>query len=240
MRAVVTTRAGGFSAPPFDSFNLAGHVGDDPGVVERNRRLLRRALNLPKDPVWLNQVHGTRVIDAASASGAEDADAAWTDREGVVCAVMTADCLPVFFSALDGSSLAVAHAGWRGLAAGVLEAALAAMPAPPDQVICWLGPAIGPEAFEVGPEVRNAFVENNSDAASAFSPGSADKWLADIYQLAAIRLRAAGVSAVHGGGFCTWSEPERFFSYRRNARTGRMASLIWKAGKTSPPRGILL
>ncbi len=207
--------------------NLASHVGDSADRVEQNRRLLETALDLPNAPIWLNQIHGARVVDAGRASALEDADAAWTDQPGIVCAVMTADCLPVFFSAVDGSSIAVAHAGWRGLAAGVLEATLAAMPVSPDRIICWLGPAIGPDAFEVGAEVRELFVRDNEKAASAFAPGRAGKWLADIYRLARIRLATAGVPRIDGGGFCTWSEPKRFFSYRREKTTGRMASLIW-------------
>ncbi len=225
--ARVTTRKGGCSQAPFATFNLGDHVGDDPAAVASNRRLLRETLSLPGKPRWLEQVHGMRVVDAAAAGQTEKADASYVRQPGIVCAVMTADCLPVFFCAADGSEVAVAHAGWRGLAAGVLEATVEAMTTPAGEMLAWLGPAIGPEAFEVGEEVRMAFVRKNPAAEAAFSKKQNGKWLADIYALARIRLGEAGVTHISGGGFCTFKNAEQFFSYRRDGATGRMASLIW-------------
>ena len=227
VRALVTTRAGGVSESPYDGFNLATHVGDDPASVARNRALLRQAL--PGEPLWLEQVHGCAVADAASAMAGARADAAVAARRGAVCAVLTADCLPVLFCDRNATVVAAAHAGWRGLAGGVLEATLARMAVPPAQVLAWLGPAIGPRAFEVGEEVRAAFVGIHAEAGHAFQPADAPgKWLADLYALARLRLAAAGVSAVYGGGLCTRSDA-RFYSYRREPVTGRFASLIWLA-----------
>lgn len=228
VRAVTTTRLGGVSAPPFSSLNLAGHVGDDPAAVAENRARLARAADLPAEPRWLNQVHGCRVVEAGEVAAGCEADAAATDRAGVVCAVLTADCLPVLLCNAAGTRVAAAHAGWRGLAGGVLEAAVAGFGG--GEVLAWLGPAIGPDAFEVGPEVRAAFVGADPAAAAAFRPGRDDRFLADLYALARRRLAAAGVSAVHGGGLCTYHEANRFYSYRRDGQTGRMASLIWRTG----------
>jgi len=228
--AAASTRLGGYSAAPFDGFNLGDHVGDEAPAVAANRTLLCASLALPAEPAWLNQVHGVRVVhsDAVNAGGACAADACWTDRPDAVCAVLTADCLPVLFSAGDGSCVAAAHAGWRGLAGGVLEATVAALPVPPQQLIAWLGPAIGPTAFEVGDEVRTAFCDADAAAAAAFAPASRDgHWLADLYLLARQRLAVAGLSAVFGGGICTVSDSRRFFSYRRDGASGRMASLVW-------------
>ncbi|WP_437881805.1 peptidoglycan editing factor PgeF [Pseudomonas sp. LRF_L74] len=223
VRACVTTRANGISQPPFDSFNLGDHVGDDPLAVAHNRQHLATALDC--QPTWLRQVHGVRAVEA-SASQVEEADASWSATPGVASLVMTADCLPALFCDRAGTRVAAAHAGWRGLANGVLEATLATF-AEPQDVLVWLGPAIGPDAFEVGAEVREAFVSTHPQADSAFRAGAhPGKYLADIYQLARIRLAAQGVTSVHGGGFCTVSDP-RFFSYRRAARTGRFASLVW-------------
>lgn len=222
----MTTRAGGVSVGPFASLNLATHVQDDPIAITENRRRLRATL--PAEPIWLNQVHGTQIIQADSASGVPDADASFTRSRHTVCAVMTADCLPVLFCARDGGVVAAAHAGWRGLAGGVLEATVAAMQVPPDEVIAWLGAAIGPDAFEVGPEVRDAFLASHPQSSTAFKPQQ-QKWLADIYTLARIRLNACGVSAIHGGGLCTYTDAARFYSYRRDGTTGRMATLIWLA-----------
>jgi len=225
VRACVTTRAGGVSQAPFDSCNLGEHVGDDPAAVAENRRCLQALLGC--QPAWLTQVHGVAVVEADPAQVAE-ADASWSATPGVACAIMTADCLPVLFCDRAGSRVAAAHAGWRGLAAGVLEASVAALHCPADQVLVWLGPAIGPQAFEVGAEVREAFVAQHPEAAEAFVPSiNPGRFMADLYRLARIRLAAIGVTAVYGGGMCTFSDAARFYSYRRVARTGRLASLIW-------------
>jgi polyphenol oxidase len=224
VKACVTTRSGGVSVAPFDSFNLGEHVADAPLSVQKNRQRLVSLLGCK--PTWLQQVHGTAVVEACPARLLE-ADASWTREPGVACTVMTADCLPALFCDRAGTRVAAAHAGWRGLAAGVLEATLEKLAVPADQVLVWLGPAIGPQAFEVGAEVREAFVDQHAQAAAAFQPGvNSGKFMADIYQLARIRLAACGVSAVYGGDFCTFNDP-RFFSYRRSAQTGRFASLIW-------------
>jgi len=228
LRAVQTTRAGGVSTGPWQSLNLALHTGDDPGAVQRNRNLLAAALEMPRLPMWPTQVHGTAVVDAAAMTGALKADAVVARAPGEVCSVQTADCLPVLFATLDGREVAAAHAGWRGLAGGVLEATLDALGYPPTAVTAWLGPAIGPEAFEVGPEVRAAFVGRDPEAAGAFTPGRGDRWFADIYHLARLRLERAGLREIHGGGRCTYAESETFFSYRRDGTCGRMAALIWR------------
>ncbi len=228
VKALSTTRAGGVGVAPFDSLNLGTHVGDDPAAVAANRARLRALL--PVEPCWLNQVHGTAVVDLATAHGVPDADAAVSRTPGAVCVVMTADCLPVLLCDRAGTVVGAAHAGWRGLQGGVIEAAVRAMNVPAGELMAWLGPAIGPAAFEVGDEVRAAFVADDPAAACAFRPaGPAGKWLADLYLLARQRLAALGVTAVHGGDSCTFTEAERFFSYRRDGRTGRMASLVWLA-----------
>lgn len=225
VRTLITTRSGGVSARPYDSLNLALHVGDDPAHVAGNRALLRQAL--PGEPVWLNQTHGIEVIDAGVASGTPDADASFARTAGCVCVVMTADCLPVLLTDRQGSVVAAAHAGWRGLCNGVLEATIAAMGSAPGEIMAWMGPAIGPDAFEVGAEVRQAFMAHDPASQAGFAPIGDDKYLADIYLLARQRLAAAGVGAVYGGKYCTVIERDRFFSYRREHQTGRMASLIW-------------
>ena len=226
VRCCVTTRAGGLSLPPFDRLNLGTHVGDDAEAVAHNRQRLQTLLGCR--PTWLHQVHSADVVEATPAQ-VLTADASWTARPGVAALVMTADCLPVLFCDRAGTSVAAAHAGWRGLAGGVLENTLKALTFDPAETLVWLGPAIGPAAFEVGAEVREAFVAEHAEAASAFVPGAQPgKFMADIYQLARIRLAAQGVTAIYGGGLCTVSDP-RFFSYRRAARTGRFASLIWLA-----------
>jgi YfiH family protein len=224
--SLVTTRRGGFSTGAFASLNLGEHVGDDPAAVAANRRLVCQRVGAR--PVWLRQVHGVRVIDAADGVGPHppEADAAFARQAGVACAVMTADCLPVLFCDTQGTVVAAAHAGWRGLLAGVLEATVAAMETPGKDLLAWLGPAIGPQTFEVGGEVREAFIDADACAAEAFRP-SGGKWLADLYRLARQRLAKRGVARVSGGGFCTVSEAERFYSHRRDGRAGRMASLIW-------------
>lgn len=226
VRACVTTREGGVSLPPYEGLNLGSHVGDDPLAVERNRELLTTTLGCR--PAWLSQVHGVHVAEA-DPSRVDEADASWTAAPGIASTVLTADCLPALFCDRAGTRVAAAHAGWRGLAGGVLEATLDALALKPEEVLVWLGPAIGPAAFEVGPEVRDAFLASHSVADQAFRPSAnAGKFMADIYQLARIRLAARGVQAVYGGGFCTVSDP-RFYSYRRAPRTGRFASLVWLA-----------
>lgn len=227
IRTLVTTRAGGVSRPPFDGFNLADHVGDDPEAVAANRALLRQ--HCPDEPKWLNQVHGVTVARADDLAGPLGADASVAFQADVVCAVLTADCLPVLMCDRQGHVVAAAHAGWRGLAGGVLEATVSAMHCAPGDLLAWLGPAIGPQAFEVGADVRETFVADIPASALAFVPSAPGKWLADIYQLARLSLARAGVIAVYGGGFCTYSDRQRFFSYRRDGTTGRMASLIWRA-----------
>lgn len=233
--ALMTTRAGGVSKPPFDAFNTATHVGDDPEAVAQNRHLL--GAHLPAEPAWLNQVHGDRVA-RLPVDGLPDADASVAYAPGQVCVVQTADCLPVLFCDTAGSVVAAAHAGWRGLAGGVLEATVAAMGVDPGRILAWMGAAIGPAVFEVGAEVREAFVSQHPLAGVGFRPalpGTLDempgKWLADIYALARIRLATVGVDRVFGGGLCTFQDAQRFYSYRRDCKTGRMASLIWLRGR---------
>ena len=225
VKTLQTTRNGGVSRMPWASFNLGDHVGDDPAAVAANRQSLRAAL--PGEPRWLRQVHGIVAVDADREAKTGVADAAFARRPGTVCAVMTADCLPVLLCDRRGSVVAAAHAGWRGLLGGVLESAVAAMAATPGGLLAWLGPAIGPRCFEVGTDVRDAFAARNPSASAAFVATGQDKWLCDIYLLARQRLEQLGVSAITGGGTCTYSEPERYFSYRRDRTTGRMASLIW-------------
>jgi polyphenol oxidase len=228
VQAVQTTRAGGHSGGPWGSLNLALHTGDDPGSVHRNRARLADALGLPAIPAWPRQVHGAVIADAGAMTDAVEADAVIARAPGMVCSVQTADCLPVLFASLDGQTVAAAHAGWRGLAGGVLEATLNAMGHSPVGITAWLGPAIGPDAFEIGPEVRAAFLADDTAAADAFRPGAGDRWFADIYRLARMRLARAGVREIHGGGRCTYTEAETFFSYRRDGTCGRMATLIWR------------
>jgi len=224
IRACVTTRAGGVSVAPFDSFNLGDHVGDDPVAVAHNRHRLTHIFDV--QPAWLSQVHGVVVAPATPGQIAE-ADASWTATPGIACTVMTADCLPALFCDRAGTRVAAAHAGWRGLAAGVLEAAAQSLNVEPQDILVWLGPAIGPKAFEVGGEVRDVFIKDLPDAAAAFVPSiNEGRYMADIYELARLRLARCGITAVYGGGFCTVTDP-RFFSYRRSPRTGRFASLVW-------------
>ncbi|MCG9065017.1 peptidoglycan editing factor PgeF [Laribacter hongkongensis] len=229
VRTLVTTRDGGVSLAPYASLNLGQHVGDDPAAVAENRARLRACL--PAEPFWLNQVHGIGVQEACADAPdvPPDADAGFTRQPGVVCAIMTADCLPMLLADRSGSVVAAAHAGWRGLCNGIIEATIARMAVPANDILAWLGPAIGPDAFEVGPEVRAAFMAHDPTAASAFTAIPDGKYLADIYLLARQRLNACGVTEVHGGDACTVTERERYFSYRRDGRTGRMASLIWLA-----------
>ncbi|WP_278809644.1 purine nucleoside phosphorylase YfiH [Obesumbacterium proteus] len=223
-----TTRKGGVSAQPYDALNLGTHVGDDGTVVAENRRRLKDIIAAPTEPFWLEQVHGTRVLrlDENSDRADNQADASYTNIAGQVCAVMTADCLPVLFCNRQGTEVAAAHAGWRGLCDGVLEQTLACFDSSPEDILAWFGPAIGPTAFEVGGEVRAKFIEQDADAEQAFTEHG-EKYLADIYQLARLRLRRAGVQTISGGDLCTVSDKSRFFSYRREPVTGRMAAMIW-------------
>lgn len=231
IRALSTTRDGGVSEGVFAGLNLGAHVGDEMARVEANRARLQQEAVIPGPLNWLNQVHGTAVHPVSHQyESAPDADAACAHGAGLACIVMTADCLPVLFCDRAGTRVAAAHAGWRGLHAGVLEASINAMGCEPAEILAWLGPAIGPQAFEVGGEVREAFIAEQVEAVNAFTPSAnAGKWLADIYQLARLRLARAGVTAVYGGDYCTFSDGEQFYSYRRDGQTGRMASIIWLA-----------
>ncbi|WP_145577375.1 purine nucleoside phosphorylase YfiH [Yersinia alsatica] len=227
VKACSTTRHGGISEFPYDSLNLGTHVGDIAATVITNRQRLVEQGQLPQMPVWLEQVHGTRVLHLdGSAISDVQADAVYSRVAGQVCAVMTADCLPVLFCSLAGDEVAAAHAGWRGLCAGVLEQTMAQFNAAPSSIIAWLGPAIGPQQFEVGEEVKQAFIDIDTQAAAAFIPAGT-QYLADIYLLARQRLQAVGIHAIYGGDHCTVSEKQQFFSYRRDGITGRMASLVW-------------
>ena len=236
VRAAFTLRRGGVSAAPFDSLNVAAHVGDDSQAVAKNRRRLRDGLRLPQEPAWMEQVHRTEVLDldlsdlaARAASSSVAADAALTRRAGRVCVVQVADCLPVLFAARDGSAVAAAHAGWRGLAAGVLEATVKSLAVDPGGLLAWIGPGIGPAHFEVGDEVRGAFLAHDNAAAAAFSINTRGRWQCDLPLLARARLAALGIAAVTGGTWCTYADASRFFSFRRDGRCGRMAAVIWLA-----------
>jgi purine-nucleoside/S-methyl-5'-thioadenosine phosphorylase / adenosine deaminase len=229
--AFTTTRYGGVSQPPYDSLNLGLHVGDDPIAVNTNRKRLRKAASLPSEPLWLEQVHGTEVITANNWRPGIEADAIYSQRTNQVCAVMTADCLPVLFTDITGTQVAATHAGWRGLLNGILETTVSQFSGQPGEIMAWLGPAIGPQQFEVGTDVFGAFLSKSPQAEEAFKPVGEAHYLADIYQLARQRLKKLGINAIYGGQHCTVSENERFFSYRRDRNTGRMASLIWIAGK---------
>ncbi len=235
VRAVVTTRWGpGLSEPPFEHMNLGLNSGEAPDVVTSNRRTVAQALDLPSAPRWLRQVHGTRVatLGPLQGDGEPEADAAVSHVSGTVLAILTADCLPVLLAVDDGSGIGVAHAGWRGLAAGVIEATVAAMDLAPSRLVAWLGPCIGAASYEVGGEVREAFTAADAGAAAAFVPGRPGHWMCDLEALARRRLAAIGVRRIHGGGFDTFSD-RRFYSYRRDgARSGRFASLLWLPGDT--------
>lgn len=229
VRAALTLRGGGVSAAPFDSLNVGAHVGDSPAAVAENRRRVRSRLNLPGEPAWLEQVHGTRVVEleVPGEPGRGPADAVITRQPGRVCVIQVADCMPIFLAARDASAVAVAHAGWRGLAAGVVEATVAKMALPPGELIAWLGPAISMQRFEVGGEVRDAFLARDPAASGAFAPNHRSRWQCDLAALARRRLAALGVTEVTGGTSCTYADPARFFSFRRDGRCGRMAALIW-------------
>jgi YfiH family protein len=227
VRALITTRAGGISQGAHASFNLGLRAGDDPQAVAANRERLRAIL--PQEPKWLRQVHGNVVVDADALQDVPEADAAIARRPGTVCAVMVADCIPVLLADRAGSVVAIAHAGWRGLASGVIENAIDRMAVPAAGLIAHLGPGIGPRAFEVGADVRDAFLSGDPRAETAFKPRGPGKWLADLFLLARQRLARAGVTQVSGGELCTHSDPARFYSYRRDRETGRMAAVIWRS-----------
>lgn len=225
VKAIQTTRLGGISNAPYDSLNLGDHVGDAPLAVVSNRTLLNTLL--PSEPVWLEQVHGTVVASADMANCRPQADACIARHRDSVCVVMTADCLPILLCNTQGSVVGAAHAGWKGLAVGVVEATVQAMDVPPQNLMAWLGPAISQQAFEVGDEVRALFVDANSKTSAAFVPGQHGKWFADIYALARLRLNSLGVAQIFGGNYCTYSDAAKFFSYRRDGATGRMGTFIW-------------
>ncbi|KXU38016.1 laccase [Ventosimonas gracilis] len=227
VKACVTTRSGGLSQGAWASFNLADRVGDSLETVRAGREQLARVLGCKL--AFLQQVHGKQIVPA-DPDDCPQADASWTQMPGIACTVLTADCLPVLFCDASGSRVAAAHAGWRGLAAGILEQTVQTLAVPADQLLVWLGPCIGQAAFEVGEEVRAAFVDQQAEAKAAFIPAPiSGKYQADLYQLAYLRLAACGVTSVYGGGFCTYTDKARFYSYRRENPTGRMASLIWLA-----------
>jgi YfiH family protein len=229
VRAAFTLRSGGVSVSPCDTLNVGAQVGDAPAAVSENRRRVREALALPGEPLWLKQVHGTGVWDAdvPGAAVPEHADAVIVRAPGRVGVIQVADCLPVLLAARDASAVAAAHAGWRGLAAGVLEATVAKLGSDPAALLAWFGPAIGPAHFEVGAEVRAAFLRHDVAAAAAFNANAHGRWQCDLVALARLRLRALGVAEVFGGEWCTYEDRVRFFSYRRDGRCGRMAALIW-------------
>jgi YfiH family protein len=226
--AGTTTRAGGLSRGSLASFNLAAHVADDPAAVAANRARLRADLDLPDEPLWLRQVHGAAVVVHDGTAVAPEADGAVSFERGRVLAVLTADCLPVALASRDGGRLGLAHAGWRGLAAGVLERTVAVLGVPGSELVAWLGPAIGAEAFEVGAEVREAFVAGHPADAAAFTANERGRWQADLYALARSRLARLGITRVAGGGECTFRDAGRFYSHRRDPRGGRMATLLWR------------
>jgi polyphenol oxidase len=229
VRAVFTLRQGGVSAVPYATLNLAAHTGDGPDAVAENRRRLRAQLELPGEPVWLEQVHGANVIDLdrLAGQGPHRADAALTRAPGRVCTVLVADCLSVLLSERRGAAVAAVHAGWRGLTGGVLEAAVQALAVAPAELIAWIGPGIGAQHYEVGAEVRQALIAVEPAHAAAFAPNARGRWQCDLVAIARHRLLSLGVAQVYGGEGCTFAEPERFFSYRRDGRCGRMAALIW-------------
>lgn len=227
VRALSTLRGGGVSAMPYGSLNLGDHVGDAPAAVADNRRCLMAAAGLPAEPAWLSQVHGVHVADLDTQAPRDPADAALTRQPGRVCAILTADCLPILLAAESGGAVAAAHAGWRGLAAGVIEATVRVLGVPPAELIAWLGPAIGPRHFEIGAEVREALLQADPAAETAFEMNSRGRFLADLALLARRRLTRLGVTRIYGGTECTYSQPDRYFSHRRDGPTGRQATLIW-------------
>ena len=235
VRALSTMRGGGVSAAPYGSLNLGSHVGDADAAVAENRRRLAAAAGLPAQPAWLRQVHGTAVVDLDAPDPTTPADACFSREPLRVCAILTADCLPILLAAESGDLVAAAHAGWRGLAGGVIEALVASLPIQPGKLMAWLGPAIGPQHFEVGPEVREALLTRDSGAETAFAPNARGRFMADLGKVAHRRLASAGVERTYGGGHCTFAEKDRYFSHRRDGLTGRQATLIWLQPKKDGP-----
>lgn len=226
IHAAVTLRTGGVSQSKFSSLNPAFHVNDEPECVQENRKVISQMLNLPSEPVWLEQVHSNRIVKADQLSHTAQADGSYTDQSAIVCVILTADCLPVLLATKDGKKIAAVHGGWRGLLAGVIKNAVNELGS--KDIIAWLGPAIGPDCFEVGSDVRNKFVSKYSVFDRAFRQKNQQKFLANIYQLAALELEILGITEVYGGEYCTMTEKEKFYSYRRDGETGRMATLIWR------------
>lgn len=227
IKAGITLRQGGVSRGAYESFNLATHVGDELALVNQNRAILTRSLNLPNDPQWLEQIHSTEAVLLPNEESIPKADAAYTVGKNIVCAVMTADCLPLLITNKQGSCVAAIHAGWRGLCDGIIEETIKKLAVEPESLLVWLGPAISADVYEVGEEVYDAFTKAEVEAKQAFTSVSEGHWLFDIYQLAKLRLNKMGVKQIYGGDRCTLSEEEQFFSYRRDDVTGRMASMIW-------------
>jgi hypothetical protein len=226
VKAIVTTRAGGVSGGAYATFNLGLRTDDASQAIAANRERLRAAL--PREPKWLRQVHGSLVVEADELNGLPEADAAVARRPQTVCAVLVADCIPVFLADRSGTTVAIAHAGWRGLAGGVIENTVLRMTVAAEDLIAYLGPGISRHAFEVGADVRDAFLARDARAEAAFTPHTPGKWMADLFLLARQRLASAGIRQIHGGELCTYSDPQRFYSYRRDRATGRMAALIWR------------
>ena len=227
IKAGTTLRQGGVSSGAYSSLNLATHVGDELAAVEKNRAILTQSLNIPNVPQWLEQIHSIEAILLPNEKAILKADAAYTLEKNIICAVMTADCLPLLITNKQGSCVAAVHAGWRGLCDGIIEATIKKLAVEPESLLVWLGPAIGADVYEVGEEVYAAFTKAEVEAKQAFTSVSEGHWLCDIYQLAKLRLNKMGVKHIYGGGRCTLSEEEHFFSYRRDDVTGRMASIIW-------------
>ncbi|NNF17081.1 MAG: peptidoglycan editing factor PgeF [Gammaproteobacteria bacterium] len=229
VRAGTTLRNGGISRAPFDTLNLGAHVGDNDAHVRHNREVVSERLGLPREPLWLNQIHGNTVVDADASNGNRipDADAAVTRRRETVLAILTADCLPLVLCDPENSVLAAAHGGWRGLAGGIVTATIKAMQADAKDLYAWLGPAIGPSRFVIGDDVRDAFVSVDATLTACFVPTASDRYLADLYAIARRQLTVAGVARISGGHWCTYSDAQRFFSYRRDQQTGRMATVAW-------------
>ena len=231
VRLISTFRGGGgagVSTAPYESLNLGDHVGDEHAAVAENRRRLRAAAGLPSEPAWLRQVHGANVADLDASDPLGGADAAIARRSGAVCAILTADCLPIAFSSESGDRIAAAHGGWRGLAAGVIPSTVRSMRVAPEHLLVWLGPAISSKHFEVGAEVREAFLKRQPFAGEAFEPNARGRFMADLTMLARLELKALGIERIYGGGECTYARADRYFSYRRDGVTGRQATLIWR------------